>query len=140
MAKYLFLSGLIEMPAPGFFENAIIQEATLSGNYLGPVPKHINPLQEVNAKILSKDNAFSLISDYANENGYEFDDMILQWQNEMEQWQKMSPEKQALDLAKEMEEKENDVNENDTVNSEENTDDKNSDKKTDTNSDNGGNE
>ena len=111
VAKYLFLENLIEMPHPDFFKNAIIQHATIAGNWLGPVPRHIDPKKEVEAKILSKDNAFSLPSDYAAENGYEFADFIEQWHSEIEDWRKSSPEQQAADMQKDLEEKENEDDE-----------------------------
>ncbi len=95
VAKYLFMEGLIEMPAPGFFDNPIIQEATIAGNYLGPVPGHINPLQEVNAKVIAKDNAFMLPGDAAAEYGNEWDNMIEEWGNQMSEWADKSPAQQA---------------------------------------------
>jgi len=104
VAKYLFMEKLIEMPHPAFFKNKIIQDATLQGNHLGPVPKHINPLQEVRAKIEAKDNAFALTSDFASEYGHEFEDMIEQWSQEMDSWKKASPDQQATIIQEDLQE------------------------------------
>jgi capsid protein len=100
-AKWLFINRLIEMPNPNFFDNAIIQEATIAGKFLGPVPGHINPKVEVEAKALEVQNAFDLRSNKALENGNEFDNMIEEWQQEESEWSKMSVEKQAETIARE---------------------------------------
>ena len=102
MAKYLFMSGLIEPLAPGFFDNAIIQEAMLAGNYLGPVPGHINPAQEVKAKADAVANAFMLRSDAAAEQGNEFSDFIEEWNQEQAEWFKGTPENMAAGIAEEL--------------------------------------
>lgn len=104
-AKYLFLNKLIEMPNAAFFDNPIIREATVAGNFLGPVPGHINPAQEVAAKATEVENAFRLRSDVALEYGNEFDNMITEWQQEEEAWGKMSAEKQAASLMKDMQQR-----------------------------------
>jgi len=101
-AKYLFLNNLIEMPNPAYFTNPIIREATIAGNYLGPVPGHINPAQEVAAKAEEVRNAFKLRSDVMLENGHEFDNMITEWQQEESAWCKMSAEQQAAALVNDM--------------------------------------
>lgn len=99
IAKYLFMSGLIEPLAPGFFDNAIIQTAMLAGNYLGPVPGHINPAQEVKAKADAVANAFMLRSDGAAEYGNEFTDYIEEWNQEQLEWFKGTPENMAASVA-----------------------------------------
>lgn len=105
VAKYLFVEGLIEMPSPDFFTNPITQMATLSGVWLGPVPGHINPLQEVKALIEAKDNAFTTPADAAAQyGGGEFEDFIEEWQRQMEEWQKMNPDKKAQVIAGQEEE------------------------------------
>ncbi|NCB47866.1 phage portal protein, partial [bacterium] len=106
IAKWLFLENLIEMPNPQFFTSPIIQEATLAGIWLGPVPGHINPLQEVNALVSAKDNAFITPADAASQYGSrDWDDQIEEWQQQMEEFQKMSPEKQAQAVQKDIEDK-----------------------------------
>jgi capsid protein len=115
-AKYLFLNKMIEIPSPAFFENPIIREATVCGNYLGPVPGHINPAQEVKAKAEEVAQAFRLRSDVAIEYGNDFDNMILEWQQEEAEWNKQNAERQAASLIANMENQDN-------VNSEDNNDD-----------------
>jgi len=106
IAKWLFMENLIEMPNKEFFNNPIIQEATLAGIWLGPVPGHINPLQEVNALVSAKDNAFITPADAAAQYGNrDWDDQIEEWQQQMEEFQKMSPEKQAQALQQDIEKK-----------------------------------
>lgn len=102
IAKYLFIEKLIEMPNIGFFDNAIIQEATIAGNWLGTVPGHINPAQEVQAKKMSVEEGFDLRSNIAKENGHEWDNFIEEWQQEQEEWQKGALEKKASTLQKEI--------------------------------------
>ena len=77
LAKTFILSGAIK--APGFFEDPIKQQAWLAGSFLGPVPGHINPLQEVKAEALAVENAFILRSDAAANHGNEFDNIINEW-------------------------------------------------------------
>ena len=106
IAKWLFMENLIEMPNPLFFKDPIIQEATLAGIWLGPVPGHINPAQEVGALVTAKDNAFITPADAAAQYGSrEWDDQIEEWQQQMEEFQKMSPEKQAQALQQDIEKK-----------------------------------
>jgi hypothetical protein len=84
------------MPKSDFFTNPITQMATLAGNWLGPVPGHINPLQEINALVAAKDNALTTPADAAAQYGSgEYEDFIEEWQQQMEQFRKMSPEAQA---------------------------------------------
>ena len=108
IAKYLMMEGLIEMPHPDFFKNPIMQEASLAGNWLGPVLGHVNPKQEVEAKQVAVENAFKLRSDAAAEFGNEFDNMIEEWQAEEEKWQEMSADKRAEKMAEQQESEEND--------------------------------
>jgi len=103
IAKYLFMSGLIEMPHPAFFSNPIIRAATLAGNYLGPVPGHINPLQEVKAKIEAVDNAFMLRSDAAAHYGNDFENIISDWQRQKKMFENKSDEEKNNILKKEIE-------------------------------------
>jgi hypothetical protein len=102
----LAINGMIEVPDMRFFDNPIIQEATVSGNLLGPVPGHINPAQEVKAKGEEVANAFRLRSDVALEYGNEFDNFITEWQQEETLWNKQSAKKQSAQLKQEMQEQE----------------------------------
>lgn len=119
IAKYLFESKMIEMPKSDFMTNPITQMATLAGNWLGPVPGHINPLQEINALIAAKDNALTTPADAAAQYGSgEYEDFIEEWQQQMEQFRKMSPEAQAQAMA--TQEEEVNAQEDDTEDEDEN--------------------
>jgi capsid protein len=98
IAKEIFLSGKMKMPHPAFFTDPIIQLATLSGNWLGPVPGHINPKVEVEAKSLEVENAFRTRADAAADYGNEFDNMIEEWQAQESEWSSKSLEKQAATI------------------------------------------
>jgi capsid protein len=97
VAKYFILSGMIS--APGFFENEIIQRAWLAGNWLGPVPGHINPLQEVNAQIKQVQSGFKKRSDIVARDDVDFDNMIEQWADEEKRFFEASPNRQARAVA-----------------------------------------
>ena len=100
LAKYAFLNNLIEMPNPRFFEDPIIREETIAGNFLAPVPLHINPLQEVNADIARVGAGFDLRSNKALDNGHDWDNFIEEWQQEEDEYNKRSLEQQAAELQK----------------------------------------
>jgi capsid protein len=102
LAKYFITARILPIPHDRFFIDPIIQYAALSGNWLGPVPGTINPLQEVNAKEKEVQNAFMLRSDAAADYGNEFDNIIEQWGQEEEEWSKRSPEYKAAALDAEM--------------------------------------
>lgn len=80
LAKNLILEGRIE--APGFFDDPYIQRAWLTGSWLGPIPGHINPKQEIDAHRISVENAFQTRSDIAAQFGNEWDNMITGWAEE----------------------------------------------------------
>lgn len=77
IAKELILNGTIK--APGFFSDPIKQEAYLAGTFLGPVPGHINPKQEIDAQRMAVENSFILRSDAAALHGNEWDNIINEW-------------------------------------------------------------
>lgn len=95
LAKHIFLTGRMKMPHPAFFTDPIIQLATLSGNWLGPVPGHINPKVEVEAKALEVSNGFRTRADAAADYGNEWENQIEEWQQQEKEWQEMSQDKQA---------------------------------------------
>ncbi len=103
VAKYLFLSNFIEMPE-NFFTNPIVREATLNGNWLGPIPGHINPVQEVNALVTAKDNAFITPADATmNYSATEWDAQIEEWQQQMDEWRSRAPEKKNSVIGNDLE-------------------------------------
>lgn len=73
--------------APGFLTGDwLIQQAYLSGVYLGPIPGHINPLVEVKAKKEQVKAGFEKTSTFALENGNDWDIHYDQWLEEQQQW------------------------------------------------------
>jgi hypothetical protein len=105
IAKWAIMNRLIDMPNPDFFDNRIMQLAAIAGNYLGPVPGHINPAQEVAAKKEAVESAFDLRSNVATENGNEWDNFIEEWHQEETEFRKGNPEQQATTI-------QNDINQN----------------------------
>jgi hypothetical protein len=103
IAINLILSGAIQ--APGFFTGGdAVQRAYLKGIFLGPVPGHINPLQEVAAKEKSVENAFTKRSDEMFQSfGGDYDDAIEQWAEEEREFQKIHPDAQAAKIAESIE-------------------------------------
>ena len=93
IAKYFILNGIIS--APGFFENTIIERAWLSGNWLGPVPGTINPLQEVNAHEKAVANAFTSRSNVSLLFGNEYENYMESWKDNEDKFYSYSPEKKA---------------------------------------------
>jgi hypothetical protein len=84
IAINLVLDGVIE--APGFLNGSeYLKRAYLNGIWLGPVPGHINPMQEINAKIASVQAGFSLRGDEAFAvTGSDFDAMMSEWHRQEE--------------------------------------------------------
>jgi hypothetical protein len=87
-----------------FFTNPIVREATLNGNWLGPIPGHINPVQEVNALVTAKDNAFITPADATmNYSATEWDAQIEEWQQQMDEWRSRAPEKKNSVIGNDLE-------------------------------------
>lgn len=80
LATLMILAGKIS--APGFFDDPVIQKAWLSGSWLGPIPGHINPKQEIEAHAIAVKNAFETRGDVAAQFGNEYDNMINLWAEE----------------------------------------------------------
>lgn len=85
--------------SPAFWTDYKIQLAYLEGVHLGPIPGHINPLQEVNADIKAQEHGFTLKSSIATKYGNDFWNMIDSWEEEQKRWFEASPEKQAEQMA-----------------------------------------
>lgn len=103
VAKYFIASGLLPMPHENFFNNPIIQFAALQGNWLGPVPGHINPYQEVNAKAKAVEEGFRTRADAAADYGNEWENQIEEWQEQEDQWRRASEEEKAPAMAEGLE-------------------------------------
>lgn len=97
VVKDAILQGFID--APGFFDGGkMIQQAYLSGMYLGPVPNHINPLVEVKADVEKVKNAFDLRSDMAEKAGHDWDVFIEEWKQEQDEFTSAPQEHQAREI------------------------------------------
>jgi hypothetical protein len=98
--KHFALTGQIEVP-PGFWTDYKIREAMLMGSYLGPVPGHINPLQEVKADEAATKNAFTDHESTSRKYGHDFYEFFDGWAEQQDMWASASPEYKAETLAAE---------------------------------------
>ena len=103
IAKHIFNTGKMKPLHNDFFTDPIIQLATLSGNFLGPVPGHINPKVEVEAKAAEVREAFRTRSDAAADYGNEFDNMIDEWQAQENEWNNLQPDEKEDILNEDLE-------------------------------------
>jgi capsid protein len=99
-AASLALEGAID--APGFLSGGErTRRAYLSGIWLGPVPGHVNPAQEVAAKIAAVGAGFSLRGDEAfNATGSDFDAMMSEWRRQEALFNGASAEEKAARIEK----------------------------------------
>lgn len=81
-----------------FWTDYKVQMAYLEGIFLGPVPGHINPLQEVTADEKAVRAGFNLQSNVAAKYGIDFWNSIETWAEEQTAWFEKSPEKRAEQL------------------------------------------
>ena len=81
--KHYVRSGMLEV-MPGFWDNHYIQQAYLSGKWIGEVPGHINPMQEVGSQKLLIEQGGLLRSDFAAMNGYSDFEAFLDEREEQE--------------------------------------------------------
>jgi len=100
VAKQMIFDGVIS--APGFFDDPIKQEAWLAGSYLGPVPGHINPKQEVEAFKTAVDESFMLRSDVAALYGGEWENFIDEWETQERRYRAIPEEVQAETLQEDL--------------------------------------
>jgi capsid protein len=109
--KHFVRTGQLKVK-PEFWTDYKTQIAYLDGSYLGPVPGHINPLQEVNADAKSVEQGFALRSSIATKHGNDFWNMIDSWEEEQDRWSKASPEQKAKALYEEETKKKTKVTKN----------------------------
>ena len=122
IAKDAIMNGYIK--APGFFDgNWMIQQAYLSGMYLGPVPGHINPLVEVKAQEQAVKAAFQLRSDVSAMYGNEWDSFVNEWAGEQIEYTNIPQESKAQEVFEQ--EVENSEKKDDAENSDSKGDNKN---------------
>lgn len=106
IVKDAILQGRLSLP--GFFEGGwYIQQAYLSGKYLGPVLGRINPLVEVKAKALEVEQGFSLRSEFAAMNGYEWENFLEEYEREQDEYTRIPPDFKARLLWEEEQNKSN---------------------------------
>lgn len=103
IAKKLILDGVIS--APGFFNDPLRQEAWLAGAFLGPVPGHINPLQEINAQKVAVEESFITRADAAALHGNEWENTIDEWHEQENRFRGTDATVQADTLMEEMQDK-----------------------------------
>jgi capsid protein len=81
--KHYVRSGMLPV-MPGFWDNHYIQQSYLSGKWIGEVPGHINPMQEVGSQKLLIEQGGLLRSDFAAMNGYSDFEAFLDEREEQE--------------------------------------------------------
>jgi len=104
LLKGYILSGELTAP-PAFWENskrgARVRNALLKGKTLGPVPGHINPLQEAKADKLKVDERFILRSDVQVKDGsFDGEAFDAQWLEEDSRWGTLTSEQQTKEFIK----------------------------------------
>ena len=97
--KYFARTGQIEVP-PSFWMDHRTREALLEGTYLGPVPGHINPLQEVNADVKAVENSFTDHEAVARKHGRDWYNTVDEWAEQQKIWAEGSAEMQAEVMAR----------------------------------------
>ena len=105
--KHYVRTGMLEV-MPGFWDNHYIQQAYLSGKWIGEVPGHINPNQEVAADVARMANGGLLRSDFAASNGYSDFEAFL---DEREEQERRFMTLDAEQLAKEIVQNEEEISE-----------------------------
>jgi len=91
--KDMVLQGYIK--APGIFKNPMILNAYTAGNYLGPIPGVINPVQEAKSNEQNIKNAIVQRGDIAAQHGNEWGNHITEWGEQEEEWTKQSPQERT---------------------------------------------
>lgn len=95
--KHFIKTGQISVRSD-FWSDYKVQQAYLEGIFLGPVPGHINPLQEVNADEKAVRAGFTLQSSVATKYNMDFWNAIDLWAEEQDKWYNSSPENRAKQL------------------------------------------
>lgn len=98
--KHFATTGQIDVPA-GFWSDHKIRAALLQGSYIGPVPGHVNPLQEVNADVKAVEKSFTDYVTVARKFNRDWSEEIDDWAEQNERWSAASPEYQAEVMAAE---------------------------------------
>ncbi len=88
---------------PAFWTDYRVRRAYLSGVHLGPVPGHINPVQEVNADIKAVGAAFTTRAAIAAKYGNDFEPMLNKWEADEKAFKNASPEDRISQVVQDME-------------------------------------
>jgi capsid protein len=101
--KHYVRTGMLEV-MPGFWDNHYIQQAYLSGKWIGEVPGHVNPLQEVKSNIEAVGAGFMLRADAAANNGYsDFEAFLDEREDQEREFKARSGEEQSKIIMNESE-------------------------------------
>lgn len=100
--KHYAATGQIEV-IPSFWTNRMVQQAYLQGSFLGPVPGHINPLQEVNAYIKAEEKGYKLPSDIAARYGHDFVNGLGTWEEQSQAFANAQPTQKRDAIQEELE-------------------------------------
>jgi hypothetical protein len=99
--KHYAATGQIEV-IPAFWTNRMVQQAYLQGTYLGPVPGHINPLQEVNAYIKAEEKGYQLPSTIAARYAHDFTDGLGTWAEQSQAFADAQPTQKEQAIGEEL--------------------------------------
>jgi hypothetical protein len=99
--KHFIRTGQIETPK-GFWESGHVRRASIAGVTLGPVPGHVNPLQEVKADIAAVEAGLTTRSSMAAKFGHDWYNMIDKWKTEQIEWFNQSLEKMVASLGQDL--------------------------------------
>ena len=88
-----------------FWTSPYAEAAYLGGSYLGPVPGHVNPLQEIRADIEAVQSGAMLRSDMAAKFGHDLGDIIDEWEDQERRFRSASAEEQEESIRQDLEQK-----------------------------------
>ena len=88
--------------APGFWNDALIREAWLKAEWIGPSQGQLDPIKEVNAEILAVANGFTTNEDAAVRlNGSDWNSNIEKLEREHKKMQALKPKEPVVVSKKE---------------------------------------
>ncbi len=112
--KHFILSGQLRV-SEAFWSDYRIRRAYLEGTVLGPVPGHINPMQEINADIKANEAGALTKSQMSAKYGNDFWKMLSEWQSQQEAWSEASPAKRAEAFAADVEARQDNQDQDNSV-------------------------
>ena len=96
--EHFWRTGQIDLP-PDYFNDYRVRRAFLAGVTLGPVPGHINPLQEVNADLKQVMGGLNTFDNVARKYGNEWEAMYPLWVEEQSKFLNGSADFRAEQMA-----------------------------------------